>query len=54
VVSDALGHDIRAYDAGRLTLLEHELDWLFSGHGGARREQATFLPAIAAALGAHA
>ena len=29
VISDALGHDVRAYGAGRLTLLEHELDWLF-------------------------
>lgn len=29
VISDALGHDVRGYGAGRLALLEHELDWLF-------------------------
>jgi hypothetical protein len=29
VISDALGHDLRAYGAGRMRLLEHELDWLF-------------------------
>jgi hypothetical protein len=28
VISDALGHDARAYGTGRLTLLDRELDWL--------------------------
>jgi type 1 glutamine amidotransferase len=30
VISDALGHDRGAYGAGRLMLLEHEIDWLLS------------------------